>query len=145
MYLSQRCHTCILIVSQKSKDKNTSLEEQHRRNEISMRRKQQQVQSPTALSDESAPKSPASTGAMDDLLQKLRAAKPEARDQRDRRRRAAGQRRDQHRCHQEALPHAPRKRGGAFIHGVSPGRSSCPSFPSRGVRRSPVGARVGQG
>jgi cytokinesis protein len=45
--------------------------------------------SPTALSSDSdAPKSPASTGAMDDLLQKLRAAKPEARDQRDRRRRA---------------------------------------------------------
>lgn len=39
-------------------------------------------------SDSEAPKSPASTGAMDDLLQKLRAAKPEARDQRDRRRRA---------------------------------------------------------
>lgn len=45
--------------------------------------------SPAALSDSSdGPKSPASTGAMDDLLQKLRAAKPEARDQRDRRRRA---------------------------------------------------------
>ena len=88
MYPSRCCNTCILTVPQKSKDKNTSLEEQHRRNEISMRRKQQQVQSPTALSDEGAPKSPASTGAMDDLLQKLRAAKPEARDQRDRRRRA---------------------------------------------------------
>ena len=88
VYPSRCCNTCILTVPQKSKDKNTSLEEQHRRNEISMRRKQQQVQSPTALSDEGAPKSPASTGAMDDLLQKLRAAKPEARDQRDRRRRA---------------------------------------------------------
>jgi cytokinesis protein len=57
-----------------------------------MRRKQAQTAnplSPTALSSDSdAPKSPASTGAMDDLLQKLRAAKPEARDQRDRRRRA---------------------------------------------------------
>ncbi|KAL6702874.1 hypothetical protein ACN47E_000836 [Coniothyrium glycines] len=76
----------------KSKDKNTALEEQHRRNEISMRRKQAQPinpLSPNALSSDSdAPKSPASTGAMDDLLQKLRAAKPEARDQRDRRRRA---------------------------------------------------------
>jgi cytokinesis protein len=77
---------------QKSKDKNTALEDQHRRNEISMRRKQAQTAnplSPTAMSSDSdAPKSPASTGAMDDLLQKLRAAKPEARDQRDRRRRA---------------------------------------------------------
>ena len=77
---------------QKSKEKNINLEEQHRRNEISMRRKQNQSTnplSPNALSSDSdAPKSPASTGAMDDLLQKLRAAKPEARDQRDRRRRA---------------------------------------------------------
>ncbi|CAI9631587.1 cytokinesis protein sepa [Alternaria burnsii] len=76
----------------KSKEKNTTLEEQHRRNEISMRRKQAQTAnplSPNALSSDSdAPRSPASTGAMDDLLQKLRAAKPEARDQRDRRRRA---------------------------------------------------------
>lgn len=80
--------------SQKSKDKNIALEDQHRRNEISMRRKAAQTGlanplSPNALSSDSdAPKSPASTGAMDDLLQKLRAAKPEARDQRDRRRRA---------------------------------------------------------
>lgn len=75
----------------RSKEKNTQLEDQHRRNEISMRRKQQTLNplSPSALSSDSdAPKSPASTGAMDDLLQKLRAAKPEARDQRDRRRRA---------------------------------------------------------
>ncbi|KAJ4369661.1 hypothetical protein N0V83_005423 [Neocucurbitaria cava] len=76
----------------RSKEKNTSLEDQHRRNEISMRRKAAQAPnplSPNALSSDSdAPKSPASTGAMDDLLQKLRAAKPEARDQRDRRRRA---------------------------------------------------------
>ena len=81
----------MLTNSQKSKEKNTALEEQHRRNEISMRRKQAQNTnplSPNALSDSDAPKSPASTGAMDDLLQKLRAAKPEARDQRDRRRRA---------------------------------------------------------
>jgi cytokinesis protein len=84
------CFYSKLTPRQKSKDKNTSLEEQHRRNEISMRRKQQQAGplSPSALSDSDGPKSPASTGAMDDLLQKLRAAKPEARDQRDRRRRA---------------------------------------------------------
>ncbi|KAH4992787.1 hypothetical protein HBI76_043430 [Parastagonospora nodorum] len=75
----------------KSREKNTQLEDQWRRNEISMRRKQAALNplSPSALSSDSdAPKSPASTGAMDDLLQKLRAAKPEARDQRDRRRRA---------------------------------------------------------
>ncbi|KAF2688727.1 FH2-domain-containing protein [Lentithecium fluviatile CBS 122367] len=75
----------------KSKEKNIQLEEQHRRNEASMRRKAGPGNplSPAALSDSSeGPKSPASTGAMDDLLQKLRAAKPEAKDQRDRRRRA---------------------------------------------------------
>ncbi|KAF2710757.1 FH2-domain-containing protein, partial [Pleomassaria siparia CBS 279.74] len=76
-----------------SKVKNTILEETHRRNEESMRRKAGNKPlnplSPSALSSDSdAPKSPASTGAMDDLLQKLRAAKPEAKDQRDRRRRA---------------------------------------------------------
>jgi cytokinesis protein len=82
---------CVLTSFQKSREKNTQLEDQWRRNEISMRRKQQTANplSPSALSSDSdAPKSPASTGAMDDLLQKLRAAKPEARDQRDRRRRA---------------------------------------------------------
>ena len=75
---------------QKSKEKNVGLEEQHRRNEAAIRRKQAQAGplSPSVTSDDGAPKSPASTGAMDDLLQKLRAAKPEARDQRDRRRRA---------------------------------------------------------
>jgi cytokinesis protein len=78
-------------VSKKSREKNTSLEEQHRRNEASMRRKAGNLNplSSGALSpDSDTPKSPVSTGAMDDLLQKLRAAKPEARDQRDRRRRA---------------------------------------------------------
>ena len=39
-------------------------------------------------SDDSGPSSPTSTGAMDSLLEKLRAAAPQARDQRDRRRRA---------------------------------------------------------
>jgi cytokinesis protein len=82
----------LIVYWQKSKEKNTQLEDQHRRNEISMRRKQAQTVNTLATSalssDSDAPKSPASTGAMDDLLQKLRAAKPEARDQRDRRRRA---------------------------------------------------------
>ncbi|KAF2119122.1 hypothetical protein BDV96DRAFT_371079 [Lophiotrema nucula] len=76
----------------KSKEKNVQLEDTHRRNEVSMRRKAaalNPLSSGTLSPDsDSAPKSPASTGAMDDLLQKLRAAKPEARDQRDRRRRA---------------------------------------------------------
>lgn len=64
------------------------MEETHRRNEASMRRKQANLSpnSPTPGTD--TPPSPAASGAMDDLLAKLRAAKPEARDQRDRRRRA---------------------------------------------------------
>jgi len=42
----------------------------------------------SSVSGTDTPPSPAASGAMDDLLAKLRAAKPEARDQRDRRRRA---------------------------------------------------------
>jgi cytokinesis protein len=55
-----------------------------------MKRKQaaQPVLSASTLDVSGGPPSPAGTGAMDDLLAKLRAAKPEARDQRDRRRRA---------------------------------------------------------
>ena len=58
-----------------------------------MRRKHSQV--PNIINggsgdggDESVCSSPVSTGAMDSLLEKLRAAAPQARDQRDRRRRA---------------------------------------------------------
>ncbi|KAJ4289634.1 hypothetical protein N0V90_010963 [Kalmusia sp. IMI 367209] len=75
----------------KSREKNQQLEDLHRRNEANIRRKAAAPNplSSTALSDASdAPRSPANTGAMDDLLKKLRDAKPEARDQRDRRRRA---------------------------------------------------------
>jgi cytokinesis protein len=55
-----------------------------------MRRKAQASQSALekATSDPAAPPSPASQGAMDTLLEKLRAAAPATRDTRDRRRRA---------------------------------------------------------
>jgi cytokinesis protein len=72
----------------KSKEKNLGLEETRRRNEASMKRKHAQLKITGAISDGSAPPSPSSTGAMDSLLEKLRAAAPQARDQRDRRRRA---------------------------------------------------------
>lgn len=74
----------------KSKEKNVQIEDMHRRNEQSMRRKASKGTLASAMdtSESQSPTSPVSTGAMDDLLQKLRAAKPEARDQRDRRRRA---------------------------------------------------------
>ena len=68
-----------------SKEKNVVLEDTKRRNEASMKRKQQAGMAPTTPSPE---KSPVDTGAMDQLLEKLRAAKPAAKDQRDRRRRA---------------------------------------------------------
>ena len=70
----------------KSRDKNVQVEAIRKRNEASMKRKHQQLKvgSPT----EPGPASPSSTGAMDSLLEKLRAAAPQARDQRDRRRRA---------------------------------------------------------
>ncbi|KAI1103255.1 hypothetical protein F4804DRAFT_333457 [Jackrogersella minutella] len=70
----------------KSRDKNVQYEEQRRRNEASMKRKHAQLRVQGAV--ETGPPSPASAGAMDSLLEKLRAAAPQTRDQRDRRRRA---------------------------------------------------------
>ena len=69
------------------------MEETRRRNEASMARKRaaKNINPAAANSAGSAadnPLSPAGTGAMDSLLEKLRAAAPQARDQRDRRRRA---------------------------------------------------------
>ncbi|KJZ71874.1 Cytokinesis protein sepA [Hirsutella minnesotensis 3608] len=70
----------------KSREKNIQLEEVRKRNEASMRRKHAQAKQVSALGDGQT--SPTNTGAMDSLLEKLRAAAPQARDQRDRRRRA---------------------------------------------------------
>lgn len=71
----------------KSKEKNVQLEETRKRNEASMKRKHAQLKV-NGIADSNAPPSPSSTGAMDSLLEKLRAAAPQTRDQRDRRRRA---------------------------------------------------------
>ncbi len=71
-----------------------AMEETRRRNEASMARKRTNVKAlnPAAANagvpTSDGPLSPSSTGAMDSLLEKLRAAAPQARDQRDRRRRA---------------------------------------------------------
>lgn len=69
------------------------MEETRRRNEASLARKRAANTNP--MNNAAAPSSgtdntmsPSSTGAMDSLLEKLRAAAPQARDQRDRRRRA---------------------------------------------------------
>lgn len=70
------------------------MEETHKRNEASMARKRANAKAinPAAANSGAATPdgslSPSSTGAMDSLLEKLRAAAPQARDTRDRRRRA---------------------------------------------------------
>ena len=79
----------------KSREKNITLEQNRRRNEASMKRKNQQLKLAGSPTDSIGPSSPVSTGAMDSLLEKLRAAAPQARDQRDRRRRARLQNRHQ--------------------------------------------------
>ncbi|RFU73902.1 cytokinesis sepa [Trichoderma arundinaceum] len=70
----------------KSRDKNVQVEETRKRNEASMKRKHAQAKATSVL--DNGPASPSSTGAMDSLLERLRAAAPQVRDQRDRRRRA---------------------------------------------------------
>ena len=71
-----------------------TMEETRRRNEASMARKRANGKAinPAAanagVSSLEGPISPTSSGAMDSLLEKLRAAAPQAKDQRDRRRRA---------------------------------------------------------
>lgn len=74
----------------KSHEKNMILEETWRRNDANMRRKQINAQTANAsIATGDQPLSPSpSTGAMDTLLEKLRAAAPQTRDTRDRRRRA---------------------------------------------------------
>ena len=78
-----------LLEYKKSREKNVSYEETRKRNEASMKRKQAMLKSASSNSDlGGATSSPASAGAMDSLIEKLRAAAPQTRDQRDRRRRA---------------------------------------------------------
>ncbi|CAK7219217.1 hypothetical protein SEUCBS140593_003816 [Sporothrix eucalyptigena] len=74
----------------RSREKNILYEETRRRNEASMKRKHAAQLKLTAggVGDSGALPSPSSAGAMDSLLEKLRAAAPQTRDQRDRRRRA---------------------------------------------------------
>ncbi|KAG8158897.1 hypothetical protein KVR01_011340 [Diaporthe batatas] len=72
----------------KSRDKNVTFEETRRRNEESMRRKNAALNVRADRLADGGPVSPSSAGAMDSLLEKLRAAAPQTRDQRDRRRRA---------------------------------------------------------
>ncbi|KAJ5518375.1 hypothetical protein N7453_000797 [Penicillium expansum] len=80
--------SAFLIEWKKSREKNTSLEESRKRTEASLARKRINVNLANNTPTAEAAQSPASSGAMDSLLEKLRAAAPQAKDQRDRRRRA---------------------------------------------------------
>ncbi|QSS50369.1 cytokinesis protein SepA/Bni1 [Histoplasma capsulatum var. duboisii H88] len=71
-----------------SKEKNLAWEESRRRMDASLARKRNNGAALNGRVDNADSQSPASSGAMDSLLEKLRAAAPQARDQRDRRRRA---------------------------------------------------------
>lgn len=81
---------CTNIIHQKkSREKNIGLEEARKRTEASLARKRINVNLANANgANPEQQNSPANNGAMDSLLEKLRAAAPQAKDQRDRRRRA---------------------------------------------------------
>lgn len=81
----------------RSREKNVTFEKQRRINEESMRRKNAQLKVNANGRADAGPISPSSAGAMDSLLEKLRAAAPQTRDQRDRRRRARLKDRHEHR------------------------------------------------
>lgn len=72
----------------KSREKNVQVEDTRRRNEASMKRKHAQQKTAAVTSGEIVSAGPSNTGAIESLLKKLRDAAPQARDQRDRRRRA---------------------------------------------------------
>ncbi|KAN0073386.1 hypothetical protein V8E54_008606 [Elaphomyces granulatus] len=73
----------------KSREKNIALEGMRKRTEASLARKRMNPgQSNGNVLGSDSQTSPSTSGAMDSLLEKLRAAAPQARDQRDRRRRA---------------------------------------------------------
>ncbi|KKY21969.1 putative cytokinesis protein sepa [Phaeomoniella chlamydospora] len=104
----------------KSRDKNVTLEETRRRTEASMARKRVNAGlANAAVVDSDGPVSPSSTGAMDSLLEKLRAAAPQARDQRDRRRRARLKDRHQVRVASgQKIPDLPLKDSVEIDHGL---------------------------
>lgn len=80
--------SAFLVEWKKSREKNTTLEESRKRTEASLARKRINVNQANNTATPEVTNSPASSGAMDSLLEKLRAAAPQAKDQRDRRRRA---------------------------------------------------------
>ncbi|KIW48110.1 uncharacterized protein PV06_00729 [Exophiala oligosperma] len=98
----------------KSREKNTAMEETRRRLEASMARKRAQggLTASGGTSGAETPGSPHANGAMEDLLAKLRAAAPQVKDQRDRRRRARlKEKHDQRIASGQQLPDIPTKEG----------------------------------
>ncbi|KAL2401366.1 Cytokinesis protein sepA [Exophiala dermatitidis] len=96
----------------KSREKNMALEEKKRRLEASMARKRAQAGANTSggTSGAETPGSPPANGAMESLLEKLRAAAPQVKDQRDRRRRARlKERHDQRIASGQQMPDLPLK------------------------------------
>lgn len=71
----------------KSREKNVAYEKQRKINEESMRRKNANLQVALGRAD-AGPVSPSSAGAMDSLIEKLRAAAPQGKEKREQRRRA---------------------------------------------------------
>jgi cytokinesis protein len=115
---------------QKSKEKNIAMEETRKRNEASMRRKHLNPALANVTTDPGPP-SPSATGAMDSLLEKLRAAAPQARDQRDRRRRARLKDRHQVRIASgQKIPELPELRPDVEDFPVSLDNTATSSIPS---------------
>ncbi|KAJ5166470.1 Cytokinesis protein sepA [Penicillium canariense] len=77
-----------LMEWKKSREKNIGLEESRKRTEASLARKRINVNLANGAIATDSLSSPATSGAMDSLLEKLRAAAPQTKDVRDRRRRA---------------------------------------------------------
>lgn len=72
----------------KSREKNVTWEDNKRKMEASIARKRAAVNTVASSLNSEGTNSPTNSGAMDSLLEKLKAAGPQAKDQRDRRRRA---------------------------------------------------------
>ncbi|QQK45457.1 Cytokinesis protein SepA/Bni1 [Penicillium digitatum] len=102
--------SAFLVEWKKSREKNISLEESRKRTEASLARKRINVNLANNTPVVEAAQSPASSGAMDSLLEKLRAAAPQARDQRDHRRRL--RLRKQHNVRATSDPKPPPETGG---------------------------------
>lgn len=105
----------------KSREKNVTFEENKRKMEASIARKRTAANTVAASIANDGTSSPNSSGAMDSLLEKLKAAGPQAKDQRDRRRRARLKDRHADRVASgQKLPDVPVKDGLEESRGITP-------------------------